>query len=55
MMDFIKANWKVIVIVTACVLAGYASVLYLGKDNVIEQEAEKVIELETGIKVDLTP
>lgn len=51
---FKKYKW-VILIVAACVAVGYASVLFMGKNNPIELEVEKVIEIETGIHVDLTP
>ena len=49
-----KYKW-VIIIVAACVVVGYASVLFLGKNNPVELEIEKVIEVETGVHVDLTP
>lgn len=47
-------------IVMVCVLAaaaliGTISGRYLGKDNLIEQVAEAVIEQETGMVVDLSP
>ena len=55
MNDFIAENsWK-IGILFAAILVAYISVCYFGKDNPIEQEAEKIIELETGITIDLTP
>lgn len=53
--DFWAKYNFVIIITIALVLVGYISVLMLGKDNAIEQEVEKVIEIETGVKVDLTP
>ena len=31
------------------------SILVLGKDNVVEELIEKVIDEETGLKIDLTP
>lgn len=51
---FSKYKW-VILIVAACVVVGYLSVLVLGKNNPIELEIEKVIEIETGLNVNLTP
>lgn len=55
MKDFLSNNWKVIVIIFAAVIAGYVSVIFLGKDNPIELDVEKIIEMETGVKIDLTP
>ena len=49
-----KYKWAII-IVAACVVVGYLSVLVLGKNNPIELEIEKVIEIETGLNVNLTP
>lgn len=49
-----KHKWKIAIVVLA-IVAAYVSVFFLGKDNIIEEEVEKVIEAETGIKVDLTP
>lgn len=34
---------------------GYVSYYWLGADNVVEEKCEKVIEDETGAKIDLTP
>lgn len=51
---FQQYKWAII-IVFACVLIGYGSVVFLGKNNPIELEVEKVIEVETGLKIDLTP
>ena len=53
--DFFEKNWKMALLILSLVIVGYASLLWLPKDNPIEQAAEKVIEDETGIKVDLTP
>lgn len=50
----VKNKWKIIIAIGA-VITAYASILLLGKDNIIEQEAEKIIEVETGLHVDLTP
>lgn len=51
---FVKNCW-VIIIIIACILVGYASVAFLGRDNQVEVAVEKVIEAETGVKIDLTP
>lgn len=42
-----------IVLVTGAI--GLISTKFLGKDNPIEQEAEKIIKDEIGVDVDLTP
>lgn len=42
-------------IVGVCVLAGLVSQCFLGKDNVVEEEAESIIKEETGISIDLSP
>lgn len=42
-----------IVLVSAAI--GFASRHYLGPDNVVEQAAEDVIQIETGVRVDLSP
>lgn len=53
--DFLNKNkWIIITTATAVVMA-YLSLFFLGKDNVIEQEAEKIIQEETGVSIDLTP
>lgn len=49
-------NYKFLILLTVIfVMIGYLSVLFLGKNNLIEVEIEKVIEMETGLKIDLTP
>lgn len=53
--EFLSKNWKLIVILTVGVLVAYGSVIYMGKDNPIEQEVELLIQEETGVKIDLTP
>lgn len=52
---FFLKSWLVIIIVFSCIITGYASVIFLGKDNLVEEEIEKVIEAETGVKFELTP
>lgn len=50
------SNSKYIIVITiVCLIIAYASVAFLGKDNIVEQEIEKVIQIETGISLDLTP
>ena len=50
-----QKNWVMLVIVAMQIIAIICSVVYLGKGNPVEIQLEKAIELETGIKVDLTP
>ncbi len=45
----------IITIISLCVVAGLASKIWYGDDNPIEETAEKIIELETGIDIDLSP
>lgn len=42
-------------IVIVAFIIGYISSIFLGKDNPVEEECEKVIKDETGLDVDLTP
>lgn len=53
--NFLLKNWIIIIILISCIGVGYTSVVFLGKNNPIEQDIEKVIEVETGVKIDLTP
>lgn len=53
--EFISKNWVLIIILMTSILVAYISMIFLGKDNIIEQEAEKIIEIESGLKIDLTP
>jgi len=46
---------KPIIFGTVLLILAYGSVLVLGKNNPVELDIEKVIEVETGLKVDLTP
>lgn len=57
LMDFLKSNSFKIMIVTISIIAALLSVLVLkmGRDNPVEQLAEEVIEMETGVKIDFTP
>lgn len=42
-------------ILVICVASGVISSKYLGDDNPVEETAEKIIDSQTGIDVDLTP
>lgn len=52
---FFVRNWVLIIIIATAVISGYASVVFLGNDNVVEENVEKIIEAQTGVKVELTP
>lgn len=54
MINFIKKIWKIVVIAIMWLLIAYASVLFLGKGNPIEEGSKKVIQMEAGINPDLT-
>lgn len=54
-LEFLKKNSWIIIIIILLVFIAYGSVAFLGKNNAIELEIEKVIETETGVHVDLTP
>jgi len=47
--------WIGIAIAAVAAAIGIGSYLWLGADNPIEQECEKVIKDETGMDVDLSP
>lgn len=53
--NLFKDNWKKIAVIVSAVVIGLGSISFLGKDNAIEQKAEKIIENETGIVIDLSP
>ena len=54
--DKIKnSGYMIVCIIVFLVAAGVLSTLFLPKDNVIEQVAEDLLEVETGTKIDLTP
>ena len=44
-----------IVIAIIAFAVGYASYKYLGPDNAVEEECEKIIEDTTGKKIDISP
>lgn len=52
--DIIKPNGTMFFLTFMALLIGILSILFLPADNPIEQAAEKVIENQTGIKIDLT-
>ena len=54
-MDFFKAHWKKAAIFISATAIGLGSMKFLGKDNFIEQQAEKMIEKQTGLEIDLSP
>lgn len=44
-----------ILVVTVCAVTALVSLLWLPRDNTIEQAAEKEIEVLTGLNIDFTP
>lgn len=54
-MKFYDLGVTILIVVLLVGVIGMASVKYLGPDNVVEEVAEKVIEVETGKDIDLTP
>jgi hypothetical protein len=48
-------NFNYLIIILISLIIGFGSIFLLGNDNPIEEIAEKVIEKETGIDIDLTP
>jgi hypothetical protein len=54
-MKFYDAGIIIFIIVVIVSIVGAASVNYLGNDNVVEEAAEAIIEVETGKKIDLSP
>lgn len=55
MKQLLSKNWIIITFLFAAILGAYCSVFFLGKNNPIEIEIEKLIDVETGVKIDLTP
>jgi len=49
------ATVVIVTVVGLCLGVGLVSKYWLGPDNVIEETAEKIIDAETGIDIDLTP
>ena len=54
-LKFLKDNFFMILVVIVCTVTALVSLLWLPKDNAIEQAAEKEIEVLTGLPVDFTP
>ena len=51
-------NKEVIVFFLVAIIAatiGFFSIKYLGRDNPVEQQMEKVIKDQTGLELDLSP
>lgn len=44
----------IVAIALAATIIGLVSIQFLGEDNAIEEAAEEVIKLETGVEVDLS-
>lgn len=45
----------ILTIVGVCAVVGIVSQFFMGDDNAIEECMEEVIEVETGLEVDLSP
>ena len=52
---FWKQYGTIVFLIILGIIIGYGSVIFLGKNNPIELEVEKFIEVETGCHIDLTP
>ena len=46
---------KTALFILILIIIAYLSLIFLPRDNPIEQATEKVIEQETGLSIDLTP
>lgn len=53
--EFFGRNAWVIIILIIAICVAYVSVILLGSDNQVEVAVEKIIETETGLRIDLTP
>ncbi len=53
--NFLIMNRYIIFIIIELIILAYISVAFMGKNNVVEVEIEKVIDKETGLNIDLTP
>lgn len=47
--------WIAMAIATVAAIVGVGSYYWMGPDNAVEEECEKVIKDETGLDVDLSP
>jgi hypothetical protein len=45
---------KYVIALYACIL-GYYSSIFFGDDNPVEEVAEEIIKVETGLDIDLSP
>jgi hypothetical protein len=52
--EWLKENGLVALLIAVCAVTALVSLLWLPKDNPIEQAAEKEIEVLTGVPVDFT-
>ena len=52
--EWLKENGLVALLISVCAVTALVSLLWLPKDNPIEQAAEKEIEVLTGVPVDFT-
>ena len=50
-----EGGTTVLIIIAVMAVLGYASSKFLGEDNVVEETAEEVIEMHTGVDIDLSP
>lgn len=54
-MKFYDFGIIVFIVIAVAAIVGAVSIEFLGNDNLVEQAAEEVIEVETGKKIDLSP
>lgn len=54
-MKLYEAGSVVLIIIGIAAFIGIASTFYLGDDNPVEESAEAVIEMNTGVDIDLSP
>jgi hypothetical protein len=53
--EWLKENGLLALLIAVCSITALVSLLWLPKDNPVEQAAEKEIEVLTGVPVDFTP
>ncbi len=54
-LEKLKSFNLIILFMIVLIIFGFISIIFLGNDNPIEQRVEKIIETETGVKLDLSP
>jgi hypothetical protein len=54
-MEYFKKYIIKMAIIILTIIIGITSTYFLGNDNPVEEIAEKIIEEETGVNIDLTP